>query len=799
MSYFKKINFPAFTITLPLLVMNFHVHGQQDMVNTLVNNLTAYNQQNPQEKIFAHTDKSFYVCGEIIWFKLYNVDALFDKPLTVSKIAYVELLNNEQKPVLQAKIELKEGTGSGSFILPFSLNSGTYVLRSYTNWMKNYNPDLFFESPLTVINTLKKLPIAETDSASYGIRFFPEGGNLVNGLESKVAFQAVAENGKGPDCKGIVYNQNNDSITSFRSLRFGMGHFSFTPVKGDSYKAIVQTSTGKTITRAIPTAYENGYVIRLTPMKDGNIKVTIHSANNNEFVYLIVHTRQLVKHAETKVIEGGAAEFLINKKELAEGVSHFTVFNYKRQPLCERLYFTPLKEKLNLAIITDQPEYSLRKKVNLQLSTGDTAIQPARADLSLSVFIADSLQSIGETDIQSYLWLSSELKGPIESPLYYLNSTDNNAEETTDNLMLTQGWSRFKWEAVVSNKKTSFKFLPEYEGPIITGRIVEKSSGLPAKNIPTYLTIPGEKFVLKSYTSDQNGNIFFNLNKFYGSNGLIIQSSDKLKGPYTIDISSSFTEKFSSRKYPSFHISKNWQDQLLSHSINTQVENTYVQDKKQKFFQYALTDSTAFYGKPDKIYFLDDYTRFITMEEVMREYVAEVHVRKLQDKLTFKVRHLPYPDFFENAPLVLLDGLPIFDMNKLMEFDPLKVKKLEIVAKKFFSGNDAIEGIVSYTTYKGDLNGFQIDPGALVLEYEGLQLQREFYSPLYATKEQTESRLPDFRNLLYWSPDIKTDEKGSKQFSFYTSDRPGRYAVVVQGINSNGVAGSKIIYFTVKK
>ena len=155
MSYFKKINFPAFTITLPLLVMNFHVHGQQDMVNTLVNNLTAYNQQNPQEKIFAHTDKSFYVCGEIIWFKLYNVDALFDKPLTVSKIAYVELLNNEQKPVLQAKIELKEGTGSGSFILPFSLNSGTYVLRSYTNWMKNYNPDLFFESPLTVINTLK--------------------------------------------------------------------------------------------------------------------------------------------------------------------------------------------------------------------------------------------------------------------------------------------------------------------------------------------------------------------------------------------------------------------------------------------------------------------------------------------------------------------------------------------------------------------------------------------------------------------------------------------------------------------
>lgn len=134
-----------------------------------------------------------------------------------------------------------------------------------------------------------------------------------------------------------------------------------------------------------------------------------------------------------------------------------------------------------------------------------------------------------------------------------------------------------------------------------------------------------------------------------------------------------------------------------------------------------------------------------------------------------------------------------------MEFDPLKIKKLEVVTKKFYSGNDVIEGIVSYTTYKGNLDGFQIDPNALVLEYEGLQLQREFYSPVYVTKEQEESRLPDFRNLLYWSPDIKTDEEGSSALDFYTSDRPGRYAVVVQGINSNGNAGSKVVYFTVKQ
>lgn len=799
MPHFKKINYTAFITILFLVGMNFRIYAQQDMINILVNRFNSYNQQNLQEKIFAHTDKSFYVCGEVLWFKLYNADAYLNRPVTISKVAYVELLNNEQKPILQAKIELKDGTGNGSFTLPFSLNSGIYALRAYTNWMKNYGPDLFFETRLTVVNTLKRLNDSKNDSATYDIRFFPEGGNMVTGLQSKVAFHAVGGNGNGIFCKGTLYNQNNDSITSFQTLRFGMGHFSFIPVKGDSYKAIVQTESGATITRPIPAAYESGYVMHLEPMKDETIKLTVRSGHSNEFLFLVVHTRRVIKLAESKIITNGVTEFSINKKDLGEGISHFTLFNNRRQPVCERLYFYPPEKKLNIDIDTDQTEYGRRKKVSLQLKAQDITMLPVKTDLSLSVFMTDSLQSIGESDIQSYLWLSSELTGTIEQPLYYFNSTDSNIEEVTDNLMLTQGWSRFKWEELLKTNKPSFKFLPEYEGPVISGKIIERASGLPAKNVATWLSVPGEKFVLKSNTSNQTGTIFFNLNKFYGSNELILQPAGRQKNAYTINVDNAFAENFSARKYPLFRLDRKWEDQLLSYSINTQVENTYVPEKKQKFYHYKPEDSTAFYGQPDKIYLLDDYTRFITMEEVMREFVSEVRVRKQQDQLTFRVRHLPYQIFFDGAPLVLLDGLPVFDMNKLMEFDPLKIKKLEVVTKKFYSGNDVIEGIVSYTTYKGNLDGFQIDPNALVLEYEGLQLQREFYSPVYVTKEQEESRLPDFRNLLYWSPDIKTDEEGSSALDFYTSDRPGRYAVVVQGINSNGNAGSKVVYFTVKQ
>lgn len=194
---------------------------------------------------------------------------------------------------------------------------------------------------------------------------------------------------------------------------------------------------------------------------------------------------------------------------------------------------------------------------------------------------------------------------------------------------------------------------------------------------------------------------------------------------------------------------------------------------------------------------MDDYTRFVTMEEVMREYVAEVRVRKQQELYHFQVLNSPYKVFFENDPLLLLDGVPIFDIGKIVSFDPLKIKKIDVVTQRYYSGALVNYGIVSYKTYNGDLGGFQLDPAALVVEYEGLQLSREFYSPIYTAGNAQQNRLPDFRNVLYWSPEISTDKQGKAQLSFFTSEIPGTYAVFVQGITTGGSAGSSVITFSV--
>lgn len=797
----KNKIFPIILVVI-FLTTCFNIKAQQATNNELVSQFSSNNLQHLQEKIFVHIDKSFYLAGEIVWFKLYVTDSYHNKPLDVSKVAYVEIYSRDKKTVLQAKIELSEGTGNGSFLLPYSLASDTYILRAYTNWMKNFSPDYFFETPVTIVNSLKKLNTNTNNETSnnFDIQFFPEGGNLVTGLQSRIAFHAVDQNGKGINCEGIIVNQNNDSIISFTSSRFGMGYFEFTPVKGDSYKAIVQTETGRSTSRNLPTAFERGYSMKLTVPEKENIKVTVKIQGvNDENLFLLVHTRQITKVAQSKPIKNGTAEFDILKKDLGEGISHFTIFNERRQPVCERLFFIKPEKQLDIIMSTDRSTYSLRQKNDMSISLSNIKSDLSKTSLSVSVFLIDSLQGIPENDILSYLWLKSDLKGYIESPSYYFTSSNADIDQVTENLMLTQGWSRFKWEDILSNKKPSFEFLPEYEGILIRGKITDKYSGLPAKNIPAYLSVTGERFVFKTSTSDQNGNIFFGLNKFYGTNEIIIQPHDKTNSFYMVNIPLPFASNYSSTKIPSLRRLDNLKEELASHSVASQVENTFVQESKQQFLLPALPDRTPFFGSAGKSYLLDDYTRFITMEEVLKEYVAEVRVRKQQDKFIYKVKNQAYNDFFENDPLVLMDGVPVFDITKLMAYDPLKIKKLDIVTQRYFSGTEVFDGIISYDTYKGDMDGYELDPNALILEYPGLQLHREFYSPLYDTKEKSESRLPDFRNLLYWSPDIKTDKYGQAQVSFYTSDKPGKYAVLIQGINSNGLAGSKTIFFNVTR
>lgn len=781
-------NAPCRTLRLSwlLLLMAPAALAQQAELPRLQQQLATYRNQSLQEKLFVHTDRSFYVAGERLWFRLFYVDGTAHQPLDVSRVAYLELLDKDQRAVVQAKVALDSSRGMGSILLPTSLTSGNYALRAYTQWMKTMSREFLFEKPITVVNSFRKLGLPlPADSLAYAAQFFPEGGHLVTGLPAKVAFKLVDQKtGRGVDCRGALLGPANDTVARFNSLKFGMGTFAFTPLANTRYRVLLTDRQGRTLTRSLPPVDETGYTMQADETDDGQLRITVYTDQPTALVYLIGHTRQVVKVAEWKPVVGGKAQFLASKSSLGEGISHFTIFDGLGHPVCERLYGKRPQASLSLRLTANKEQYATRDRVQLDLTSSTPAGSSLAADASISVYRIDSLQTDEALTLPDYLWLTSDLRGAVESPGYYLTHTGPEADRALDNLLLTHGWRRFTWEAVLQPKGTEAGATPEHRDHVVLGRVTDARTGAPAKDVPTYLAVPGKSIRLYTSLSDARGQVRFELTDFVGTRDIVLQT-DAGDSLHRVDILNPYTETAATIRLPALDLASTVSDPLQARSLAMQVQNSYYNAYTNPALP-ASTDSTTFYGKPDERYLLDTYTRFTVLEEVLSEYVPGVHVRRQNGHFALRVSNIPYRIIFEGQPLILLDGVPVYDVDRLMAFSPLKIKSLDVVTKRYLLGYAVLQGIISFKTYKADLAGFQLDPRAVVLEYDGLQARREFSAPSYATPAQLASRLPDFRNLLYWNPTVTTGPQGKASFSFYTSDQEGRYLIVVNALTPDG-------------
>lgn len=774
------------------------VVGQVDSLAGIAGALSRYGQRVPTEKLFLHLDRPGYTSGETMWFKVYAVEGRTHQPLAASAVAYVEVLDDDNQAVVQVKIALHHATGQGSVVLPAGLASGRYTVRAYTSWMQNFAPELYFHTLVTVVNTRTPLVVPAAHLARpYDLQFFPEGGYLVQGLRSKVGFKITDGSGQSVAAEGDVLDQNGSSVLHFTTLRFGLGSFSFTPAKaGGTYTAVVRLANQQLVKYSLPAARAQGYVLTLEEASPGQLRIAVQTqgVELTEKLFLLGHTQQRVAVAADAQLRDGQAVFVVNKDQLAAGISHFTLFNSRRQPLCERLYFRPPPAPLALTARADKSQYEPRQKVSLQLAALNPAGQSLPANLSVAVYQLDSLSAAGGPDMASYLWLTSDVKGVVENPAYYCTASGSEAAEAADNLMLTQGWSRFRWADVLAAKPDSLVYLPELNGSVVRGRVVNSVTKVPLANIPIYLTAPSRHLQLYSAASRQDGSFLIELPDLYGSRQLVVQANPTRDSLCQIEVLSPFARQYAVLSKSPFTLNGALAASLQRRHVQAEVQRRYFGAVPVRYQLPLLRDSLPFYGKPSERYLLDDYTRFKVMEEVMREYVPGVLVRARKDGFHFLVPDNNAHTIIEN-PLVLLDGMPVFNTNKIMAFDPLKVRRLDVITTRYFLGPSIYNGVVSYSTYGGDLAGFPLDSHALLLEYEGLQGQRDFYAPRYETTQQQQNRLPDFRNLLYWNPQVLTDS--SLPLTFYTSDQVGRYRVVVQGLSTKGLAGSTSFTFTV--
>lgn len=269
---------------------------------------------------------------------------------------------------------------------------------------------------------------------------------------------------------------------------------------------------------------------------------------------------------------------------------------------------------------TNREQTSTRKKVTLNLKAEITS----QANLSASIMRDDSLQQFVQPNIVSNLLLTSDLKGNIESPHYYLKAHNG----AIDNLMLTHGWSRFRWEELSEAK--SIEYLPEYRAHLIEATAVDKETRVPIPGIIGYISAPTKKIELGGAITDKNGVLLVEANHLKGTNKLILQS------PYEqakLEFKSPFSSAFINFHLPPINLSEKNSRALVAKSVSMQVNDVFG-----KHENFALsTDSSAFYGIAPESYLLDDYTRFPLMEEVMREYVKSVWVRKKDNQFVFKI------------------------------------------------------------------------------------------------------------------------------------------------------------------
>jgi len=402
-------------------------------------------------------------------------------------------------------------------------------------------------------------------------------------------------------------------------------------------------------------------------------------------------------------------------------------------------------DAFSLRVKTDRPDYDRRKKVMLELESLDAGGHALPSNVSISVYRLDSVTG-------------------IDMPYRNMLFSDDTVRSSTD------------------------RHAPEFRERWVTGTVTY-SDGSPAAGIKLYVTVPGYASGFFQGVTNAAGRFRIAVREIIPTSSIIVQPAPAEGIDYRIDIDDPFKTAFGTRQEGGFVESTQHPLSLIEASINAQVGNAYNADLLQHEIPVSH-DTVPFFGSADFVYNLDDYTRFSKMEEVFREYIAPVAVNKTGDRFALSVYELQTHRTFDRAPLVLLDGYPVDDINQLFLFDPLKVKTVEVVNRRYLRAGEMFYGIVNMITYSHDLNGYIPSPRARVLSDHVVQRRRQFVSRTYDAPASELDKLPDFRNVLYWEPFLAIDASGKSSVSFWTSDLPGEYAIVVHATAGNSTTSA---------
>ena len=886
------------------LILNLNARSQDNHI---------YNYGFEPEKIYLQLDGKVYTTDKTIWFKAIITNASDHSLTKLSGVLYVELIAPDEKVIEKKLIKLEKGVGIGFFDLNNNYSEGTYLIRSYTEWDRNFGSDFFFneyiqvfapatkmkpepiskatlvekkdknrqliayfdptiidslhKKELTIIITRNKIvdtlsveknsankymidyEIPDTcqfvtlkmltknlfsftktivlDEDHIDLQFFPESGELVHGICSRVGFKALEYNGKGKSVTGEIINGNGAVLTRFKSNKLGMGSFIFNnPNKDSIYFARIKSQTDSNLSSIypLPKVSPQGNVLSVIRSEKAIHIAAASSYLKSDSIYIKVSCRGLVYFEIKGKLKDGVVAFPLPVNKLPDGIIAFTMMDNSGYPLAERLAFNERPEsRLNIEISTDKAIYSQRDLTKLNIKTTDSHSEPAAASISLLVMNKEQMGQIQNMrqNILSYFLLSSDLMGQIENPGFYFSN--NVSYDDLDALMLTQGWRRYLYNKTVD----TINFKPESRLNLsgsVGGILLQKKK----KEVELTMMTFGRQKSVQTLTTDSLGRFYFNLNDEYGLNlNILIQSANHIginKG-YTIVLDKKESPEVTFNYIPSVGKIDSVVKNLIENNIERKkVEETYklsggILLGEVKVEAYKMTPERKKvmqeYGKPNEvingeiIQAKEEKWSFGLYSVLQSKFPDKISIFRYDGELIAEVR--------KSVPtMVVVDGSTVNhdDFGLIAYIPPSEVSSFEIIenvnnrSKVWFefcpecsplSLPPAIDVIAIYTYGGNGIYGVQKAKGIFKSAVPVFSTPREFYSPKYNNLQPDDWYKPDLRALIDWDPKLNVDSSGNASTTFYNADVTGNMQVVVEAISEDGKIGYQELIYNVNK
>ncbi len=649
-------------------------------------------------------------------------------------------------------------------------------------------------------------------SGQVDVQFFPESGNLVNGIRSKVAFKAVGPNGLGVDIKGVVTDNNNNELAVINTKHLGMGAFALTPEAGKTYQAKITYPDGSQNTIALPKALDAGYVLTVNNNDTASISVRVNSSNmNSKDAYLIAQSAGVVCYAARNKESNGSFGATIPKSKFPSGIVQFTLFSGSGQPLNERIAFIQRNADLLKLNISSAPTSAPREKVKINLDARDNSGQPVVGVFSAAVIDESKVpvDEAAETTILSHLLLTSDIKGYVEQPNYYFTNTSATTIADLDNLMLTQGYRRFEWSQIMNNQFPPIEF-PAEQSLQISGTI-KTLGGKPIPNSKvTLFTTSGGAFILDT-VADAQGHFAFKNLIFKDSIRFVLQARNA-KGGKNVDIvldKSPEQAVVKARNVPAaqspvtanliayLKASKKRLDEEAKYGLGNHtivLKEVVVTEKRKPLVPHSSNLNGP--GNADQI---------ITSDMLGKLGCATID-QCLQGRLLGVIFQggVPYSTRSMGRPMqIILDGAYV-DASFLTSIPPMDISSIEVlrtIGTTAIYGSQGANGVLVINTKRGGeitANASQIySPGVITYTPKGYYSSRLFYAPKY-DDPKTNVAVADLRSTIHWMPNILTNDKGNASFEYFNAGSKGTYRVVIEGIDSDGHLGRQVYRYQVQ-